>query len=157
MTIYKHGPIQCSCHRILEDLYYAQGEPRTAQTFLCCGPGGVTVDVINVHAPSGKKRLTDYQRKTLLTNLLQSNSKSMPGKAMGSARFLIGGDMNTGPLLMSQSLQVCRDNGSLHTHDHIHEPVVGQHGDLCVGGGCNAYTLAATAENHDPQHKPYVI
>ena len=62
----------------------------------CCGPGDVTVDVIHVHAPSpGKKKLTDQQRKTLLTNLLQSNSEAMPGRAIGRARFLIGGDMNT--------------------------------------------------------------
>ena len=59
MTIYITGAIQCSCHCILKNLYNAGGEPRTAQTFLCCGPGGVTVDVINVHAPSGKKKLTD--------------------------------------------------------------------------------------------------
>ena len=50
MTIYIHGPIQCSCHRILKNVYYAKGQPRTAQTFLCCGPGGVTVDVVNVNA-----------------------------------------------------------------------------------------------------------
>ena len=102
MTIYRDGPIQCSCHRILENLYDAQGEPRTAQTFLCCGPGGVNVDVINVHAPSGKLKLTDAQRKTLLTNLLQSNSMAMLGEAIGSARLLIGGDMNTPPFLLSQ-------------------------------------------------------
>ena len=58
ITIYIDGPIQCSCHRILKRFYHAQG-PRTAQTFLCCGPGGVTDDVTNVHAPSGKKGLTD--------------------------------------------------------------------------------------------------
>jgi len=87
MTIYIDGSVQCSCHRILEGIYNAQGLPRTAQTFLCCGPGGVTVDVINVHAPSGKRRLTDQQRQTLLTNLLQSNSKSMPGQTIGSARY----------------------------------------------------------------------
>ena len=40
-----------------------------------------------VHAPSGKKRLTDQQRQTLLTNLLQSNSKPMPGQTIGSARY----------------------------------------------------------------------
>ena len=40
-----------------------------------------------VHAPSGKTRLTDQQRQTLLTNLLQSNSKSMPGQTIGSARY----------------------------------------------------------------------
>ena len=103
MTIYEYGPIQCSCHRILKDLYYAQGKPRTAQAFLCCGPGDVTVDIINVHAPWGKVKLTDQQRKTLLRNLLQSDSQSMLGQAIGSARFLIGGDMNTGPFLLSQN------------------------------------------------------
>ena len=46
MTIYNHGPITCSCHRILGNLYHVEGQPRTAQTVLCCGPGGVTVDVI---------------------------------------------------------------------------------------------------------------
>ena len=55
MTVYRVGRIQCTYHRILKHLYDAQGAPRTAQTFLCRGPGGVTVDVINVHAPSGKK------------------------------------------------------------------------------------------------------
>ena len=54
MTVYDVGQVQCSCHRILTDLYYAQGQPRTAQAFLCCGPGDVTVDMINVHAPSGQ-------------------------------------------------------------------------------------------------------
>ena len=72
--------LQCSCHRILEILYDAQGEPRITLTFLCCGSGGVNVDVTNVNAPSGKLRLTDAQRKTLLTHLLQSNSKAMPGQ-----------------------------------------------------------------------------
>ena len=92
MTIYKDGAIQCSHHRILKDVYNAKGLPRTAQTFLCSGSGHNMFDSINVHAPSpGKKRkqqhrtqpqagmLTDQQRMTLLTNLLQRDSKSMPG------------------------------------------------------------------------------
>ena len=53
-----------------------------------CEP--VTADAINVHAPSGKKSLTDKQRIALLTNLLQSNSQSMPGQEIGNARFLVG-------------------------------------------------------------------
>ena len=65
--------------------------------------------------------------------------------------------MNTPPFLMSQVLQVCRDNGSLHTKEQIHEPVFGQHGDLCFSEGFKADTSIATAENHDPQHKPYGI
>jgi hypothetical protein len=157
MTIYKDGAIQCSCHRILKDLYNAGDLPRTAQTFLCRGPGDVTVDVINVHAPSGKQKLTDKQRKTLLTNLLQSNSNSMPGEAIGRARFLIGGDMNTSPVSLSHLLQFCRQNGALHTHEHIHEPVFSEHGDICFLGGFKGNTLTTTAENHDPQHKPYGI
>ena len=157
MTIYKDGAIHCSCHRILKDLYNARDLPRTAQTFLCRGPGDVTVDVINVHAPSGKQTLTDNQRKTLLTNLLQSNSESMPGRAIGRARFLIGGDMNTSPASLSHSLQVCRKNGSLHTQEQIHEPVFGQHGDICFLGGFKGDSLTTTAENHDPKHKPYGI
>ena len=157
MTIYKDGPIQCSDHRILKDLYAAGEQPRTAQTFLCCGPGGGTVDVINVHAPSSKKTLTDAQRKTLLTNLLQSNSHSIPGQTIGSARFLIGGDMNTEPFWMSQLLQACRDNGSLHTQAQINEPTFGKHGDLCFLGGFKGDLLTTTAEHHDPKHKPYGI
>ena len=86
MTIYIDGSIQCSCQRILKDLYYAGGQPRIAQTLMCCGAGGVTVDLTNAHAPSGNKKLTNEQRKTLLTNVLQSNSKSMPAQALGNAR-----------------------------------------------------------------------
>ena len=34
MTIYRHGPIHCSCQCILHTLYVGpNGEPRTAQTF----------------------------------------------------------------------------------------------------------------------------
>ena len=109
MTIYKDGAIQCFHHRILTDVYNAKGLPRTAQTFLCRGPGDVTVDVIHVHAPSpGKKKLTDQQRKTLLTNLLQSNSKSMPGRAIGKACLLIGGDMNTRHEHFTLSTPLCQ-------------------------------------------------
>ena len=104
MTAYIEGPIQCSDPRTLNDLYYANGESRAAQTFLCRGPGNIMVDVINVHAPSGKKTLTDERRRKLLSTLLQSASMSSPGQAIGSARFLIGGDMNTGPFALSQLL-----------------------------------------------------
>ena len=36
--------------------------------------------------------------KQLLANLLQSNSHSMPGQTIGSARYLIGGDVNIGTM-----------------------------------------------------------
>ena len=54
VTIYIHGPIRCSDHRILENLYSAGGEARTAQTFGCSLPCGESIDVVNVHAPLGK-------------------------------------------------------------------------------------------------------
>ncbi len=57
MTIYIGGPFQCSDQKILHDLYYAGGETRTAQAFVLSGPGGGSIDVINVHAPSGTKKL----------------------------------------------------------------------------------------------------
>ena len=65
-------------------------------------------DMSNVHAPSGGRRLTDQQRKLLLASLLQSNSMSMPGRAIGRARFLIGRDMNTAPFSLSGMLQSFR-------------------------------------------------
>ena len=94
----------------------AKGEPRTAQTFVCCGPGNVTADVINVHAPSGKKSLTDKQRIALLTNLLQSNSQSMPGQEIGRARFLIGGDMNTSSITASEIASVIAVSATATEH-----------------------------------------
>ncbi len=65
--------------------------------------------------------------------------------------------MNTKPHSLSQFLQDCRKNGSLHTQARIHEPVFGKHGDACFLGGLKAESLTTTAENHDPEHKPYGI
>ena len=157
MTVYDAGQIQCSCHRILHGLYVARGQPRTAQAWQCCGPGGVTVDMINVHAPSGKEKLTDQQRRTLIENLLQSNSMSVPGCSIGAARFLIGGDMNTGPCMLSGILQSCRKKRVLHTKEQVIQPTFGKHGDVCFQGGLNATYLDTTAKNHDTRHVPYGI
>ena len=122
VTIYIDGPIRCSDHQILHGLYYAHGQARTAQAFVCSLPGGESIDVVNVHAPSGERKLKDSQRQTLLTNLLQSKSRARPGRAIGNAHFLIGGDMNTGPFRMSQLLQECREKGSLRTEAPRHQP-----------------------------------
>ena len=157
MTIYIGGSFQCSDQQILHDLYSAGGEARTAQAFVLSGPGGESIDVINVHAPSGARRLKDGQRRSLLTNVLQSKSQARPGFTTGNTHFLIGGDMNTAPFLMSQLLQECKDNGSLRTDTRIHESVFAKHGDLCIAGGIQASTLKTTARNHDPQHVPYGI
>ena len=106
MTIYNHSHrapylFQCSGQKILHDLYKADGQARTAQAFVLSGPGGVSIDVINVHAPSGLKILKDTQRHTLLKNLLQTTSQARLGLTIGSVPFLIGGDMNTAPYMMS--------------------------------------------------------
>ena len=157
MTIYISGAFQCSDQKILHNLYYAAGEARTAQALVLSGPDGSRIDVINVHAPSGTKKLKDAQRRSLLTNLLQSNSQARPGHTIGNVHFLIGGDMNTAPIQMSQLLQSCKDNGSLRTEARTHETVFAKHGDLCIAGGIQANTLEPTARNHDPKHDPYGI
>ena len=159
MTLYVERPAyHFSGHRVLQGLYHAGGEARTAQTFVMHGPGDESIDVINVHAPSGKKKkLTESQRLTLLTNLLQSNSLAQPGSTIGKVPFLIGGDMNTPPLQMSQILKSCRANGSLRTSSRTHEPDYARHGDLCITGSIQANTIRTTAKNHDPMHDPYGI
>ena len=74
MTIYKDGAIQCFHHRILTDVYNAKGLPRTAQTFLCCGPGDDMFDLINVHAPSpGKKKRSSSARISRQAYSMTSN------------------------------------------------------------------------------------
>ena len=94
MTAYDAKQIVCSDHRIIPKVFTARG-PRSAQAFSCRGPGGATIDVVNVHAPSGEEKLKDAQRMELLTNLLQSNSRALPNTSLGNGSFLIGGDMNT--------------------------------------------------------------
>ena len=105
MTVYIDGPIQCSDHRILHKLYSAAGEARDAQTFVCTLFDHESVDFVNVHAPSGAQTLKDSQRRTLLTNLLQSNSQARPGCTIGQAHFVIGGAMNMGSAPEPTALQ----------------------------------------------------
>ena len=157
MTAYDELRVQCAEHRILRNLYSAQRQPRTAQMFLCRGPDGSSVDVINVHAPSGTPRLTDAQRKTLLRNLLQSNSESIPGHTIATARFLICGNINTSPHSLSQMLQMLRQQGVLQTKAQVMEGTMPKHGDVCFVGGFVAQNLQTTAKNHDPKHDPYGI
>ena len=141
MTVYIDGRIECSKHRILRDLYNTgHGEPRTAQTFVCTLPSGDSMDVVNVHSPSGKgnqRKLKDWQRKQLLTNLLQSSSQASAtaGANIGYAHFLMGGDMNTKKADLTQALQTCRENEDLHTKVQMHERDGAKHGDLCVSAG----------------------
>ena len=152
ITIFVCGAFQCSDHRILRKLYDADGRPRTAQAFVLSAPGGDSIDIISVHAPSGTsgtKRLKDPQRLCLLTNLLQSNSMAMPGCTIGQVGFLIGGDMNTRPLRMSQLLRKCMDNGSLRTKVRSYETCFSKHGYLCIAGSIE--TFVSTSLEGDSQ------
>jgi len=157
MTIYNDDVVQCTDHRILEHLYKAGEQTRTAQAFLLVATGGESVDVINIHAPSGTRTLKDSQRRVLLTNLLQSESRARPGVIIGNAHFLIGGDMNTPPMLMSQLLKMCENKGLLHPGARVHEKNFAKDGDLCISGGIQASILDTIAGNHDPEHDPYGI
>ena len=127
------------------------------------------IEVINVHAPSGTRLLTDAQRRTLFWNLLQSSSKvpepqrrqdRCPPKTIGEVKFLIGGDTNTSELGLCQILNDLNQSGTLKVSFEVMRPTWGLHGDICVVGGCNQdNTKIATgqAKNHDPQHLPYGI
>ena len=106
----QRGTATSADQRILHDLYHASGQASTAQTFVCSCPGCESIDVVNVHAPSRSIRLKDSQRQTLLTELLQSNSQARPGRTIGNAHFLIGGDMNTAPFLMARCAQWIADD-----------------------------------------------
>ena len=160
ITMWDERRCRCTDERILENLYTARGQPRTAQAFLCTMAGvsdEEPIEIINVHAPSGKDKLTDSQRYQLMTNLLQSNSIIRVGKSIGKSRFLIGGDMNTTELKLSQILFWLHNEGVLTTPHDTRLPIAGRHGDICVVGGFTTTTLTKTAENHDHQHVPYGI
>ena len=83
---------------------------------------------------------------------------SLPGSS-ASSRFLvlIGGDVNTAAVQMSQLLQDCCADGTLCTQPRAHQRDSAKPGDLCIVGGVQASTLTTTAPNHDPQHEPYGI
>ena len=54
-----------------------------------------SISVINVHAPSGKKKLTALPRKELIAKLLKSTSLNDAGKTVGYDRYMIAGHLNT--------------------------------------------------------------
>jgi hypothetical protein len=81
MTIWDGNRCECKYGRILQKVYEVPEHRRTAQAFLCLMPGQNDeegLDVVNVHAPSGKPKLTDPQRYHLIKNMLQSSSKTRP-------------------------------------------------------------------------------
>ena len=75
LTAYRKDRATCSGYRILSHLYAARGSSRTAQHLLATPVdtgAEESINVINVHAPSGTTKLTDDQRTELVTQLLQS-------------------------------------------------------------------------------------
>mgnify|MGYP000288006347 CR=1 FL=1 len=142
LTIWHGNQCQCTHGRILEKVYDVPGHRRTAQAFLCIMPGESDeecIDVVNVHAPSGKKKLTDSQRYQLIQNLLQSSSMARAGTRIGDGKFLLGGDMNTTEICFSQILNKLRSLGILKTSSQLLFPMWGKPGDMCVVGQGRAY------------------
>ena len=160
LTIWDDNQCKCKHGRILENVYDVPGHRRNAQAFLCIMPGESDeecIDVVNVHAPSGKPRLTDSQRYQLIQNLLQSSSMARADTRIGEGKFLLGGDMNTTEMCFSLILNKLRSRGILKTSSEMLFPMWGKSGDMCVVGGFTTTLVPARARNHDPQHEPYGI
>ena len=160
LTIWDDKQCKCKHGRILENVYDVPGHRRNAQAFLCIMPGESDeecIDVVNVHAPSGKPRLTDSQRYQLIQNLLQSSSMARADTRIGEGKFLLGGDMNTTEMCFSVILNKLRSLGILKTSSEMLFPMWGKSGDMCVVGGFTTTLVPARARNHDPQHEPYGI
>ena len=160
LTIWDDNQCKCKHGRILENVYDVVGHRRNAQAFLCIMPGESDeecIDVVNVHAPSGKPRLTDSQRYQLIQNLLQSSSMARADTRIGEGKFLLGGDMNTTEICFSQILNKLRSLGILKTSSELLFPMWGKPGDMCVVGGFTTTLVPARARNHDHQHEPYGI
>jgi hypothetical protein len=154
LTIWDGNRCKCKHGRILENVYDVPGHRRNAQAFLCIMPGENDVegiDVVNVHAPSGKPRLTDSQRYQLIQNMLQSSSMARANTRIGEGKFLLGGNMNTNEDCLAQILN------KLQAGSEVLFPIRGKHGDMCVVGGFTTTLVRERARNHDPQHEPYGI
>ena len=113
LTAFRPDRIDCRRHSVVTNLYTAS-LTRTAQHFLAVVPGkpdDTGINILNVHAPSGKKTLTMPERKTLLRSLLQTPSLRTRTLQIGQDKFLIGGDMNTSPNTFSTILNDSREEG----------------------------------------------
>jgi hypothetical protein len=158
LTAYRTDRLTCSRYRILSHLYHAQGLERTAQHFLATPAGAGAeerINVINVHAPSGNKRLSDAQRNELLTSLLQSSSLNDAMKSVGHDRYIIAGDFNTGELTHAHIMaRLVQSNACASTWKAFRQ-VHGQHGDMGFRSGVCGNVLDTFVQGHDPKHYPY--
>jgi len=160
LTIWDDNLCSCKHGRILKNVYNVPGHRRVAQAFLCIMPGEsdeAGIDIVNAHAPSGDPPLTDSQRFQLMRNLLQRQSMARADKRIGEVRFIVGGDLNSNEITLSQILNQLRDRNILTVSNELLFPTWAKPGDMCVVGGFTATLLRVRADNHDPRHEPYGI
>ena len=158
LTAFRSDQLDCRHSRTVRKLYYIFGEPRTAQFFLATQPGqpdAAGINIVNVHAPSGNKRLTNAQRITLMRKLLGSTSLRTNQSTLGHDAFIIGGDMNSSEIVLTQMVETCEKEEILSKGSHAIKPSDAKHGDILLQLNVPGDGLRTQARNHDPQHVPY--
>ena len=158
LTAFRSDQIDCRHSRTVRRLYYIFGEPRTAQFFLATQPGqpdAAGINIVNVHAPSGNKRLTNAQRITLMRKLLGSTSLRTNQSTLGHDAFIIGGDMNSSEIVLTQMVETCEKEEILSKGSQARKPSDANHGDILLQLNVPGDGLRTQARNHDPQHVPY--
>jgi hypothetical protein len=166
MTIYNMDTCTCIKSKIVHELYKPKvDEPRTAQHMLFQSASGDMLEIVNVHAPSGTKPrdLKPTEKVKLNQKLLESPSLQDPSKPIGLVeKFMIGGDMNTGPSILRDLLSQAYKDGRVLEQptiwpDPLSETYV-KGGDYCFTQGVvGEMLLKGRAKNHDKQHDPYGI
>jgi len=160
LTAYRTDRVTCEHYSMLSDLYDAQGSERTAQHFLL-KPATSTEDsinVINVHAPSGtKRRLTDTQRAKLVGSLLQTTSLIDDTKSVGNDSYIIGGDLNTGEQVLTGIMRELESSGACASSWRAFRQLHGKHGDMGFCNEVRGHVLPNFVDGHDPQHYPYAF
>ena len=158
LTAFRSDQLDCRHSRTVRKLYYIFGEPRTAQFFLATQPGqpdAAGINIVNVHAPSGNKRLTNAQRTTLMRKLLGCESLRTNQSTLGHDAFIIGGDMNSSEIVLTQMVETCEKEEILSKGSHAIKPSDAKHGDILLQLNVPGDGLRTQARNHDPQHVPY--
>jgi hypothetical protein len=160
LTAYRTDHVTCEHYSMLSNLYDAQRSERTAQHFLVT-PAGTgaeeSINVINVHAPSGTKKLTATQRTELVGSLLQSTSLIDATKSVGNDRYIIGGDLNTGEQVLADIMGVLVRSGACASSWRAFRQLHGNHGDMGFCNGVRGHVLRTLVHGHDPQHYPYAF
>ena len=159
LTAYRTDRVTCEHYSMLSNLYDAQGSERTAQHFLLkpATSSEDSINVINVHAPSGTKRLTATQRATLVRSLLQTTSLIDDTKSVGNDRYIIGGDLNTGEQVLMEIMGALVRSGACASSWRAFRQLHGKHGDMGFCNEVRGHVLPTLVHGHDPQHYPYAF